>query len=110
MIPLSLYVRNFKSYGENAPVLDFEQFDIALLSGENGHGKSSLADAIAWCVWGKCKGMDGRGGIDDLVRSGTDDMEVAFTFEEEGNIYKVIRKRDKRRGQSALRSYDKTGR
>ena len=102
MIPVSLYLRNFKSYGEDTPVLDFSQFDIALLSGENGNGKSSLADAIAWCVWGKCKGMDGRGGIDDLVRTGADDMEVSFTFEEEGNIYKVIRKRDKRRSQSAL--------
>ncbi|NLO82431.1 MAG: SMC family ATPase [Clostridiales bacterium] len=102
MRPLALYLRNFKSYGENAPILDFEQFDIALLSGENGNGKSSLADAIAWCVWGKCKGMDGRGGIDDLVRTGAEDMEVSFTFEEDGNVYKVIRKRDKRRGQSAL--------
>ena len=69
MIPVSLYLRNFKSYGEDTPVLDFSQFDIALLSGENGNGKSSLADAIAWCVWGKCKGMDGRGGIDDLIRT-----------------------------------------
>ncbi|MFS8501663.1 MAG: SMC family ATPase [Caldicoprobacter sp.] len=102
MRPLSLYLRNFKSYGEKAPVLDFNLFDVALLSGDNGNGKSSLADAIAWCLWGKCKGMDGRGGVDDLVRTGADDMEVAFSFEEDGQVYKVVRKRDKRRGQSSL--------
>ncbi|MDN5276567.1 MAG: repair protein SbcC/Rad50 [Clostridiales bacterium] len=102
MRPLSLYLRNFKSYGEKAPVLDFNLFDVALLSGDNGNGKSSLADAIAWCVWGKCKGMDGRGGVDDLVRTGADEMEVAFSFEEDGQVYKVVRKRDKRRGLSSL--------
>ncbi|MBM7582583.1 exonuclease SbcC [Caldicoprobacter guelmensis] len=102
MRPISLYLRNFKSYGEKAPILDFNMFDVALLSGDNGNGKSSLADAIAWCVWGKCKGMDGRGGVDDLVRTGADEMEVAFTFEEDGQVYKVVRKRDKRRGLSSL--------
>ncbi len=102
MRPISLYLRNFKSYGEKAPVLDFSLFDVALLSGDNGNGKSSLADSIAWCLWGKCKGMDGRGGVDDLVRTGADEMEVAFSFEEDGQVYKVVRKRDKRRGLSSL--------
>ncbi len=102
MKPLKLYMRNFKSYGEETPVFDFEAFDIVLLTGENGNGKSSIADAIAWCIWGQCKGMTGRGGMDDLVRTGADEMEVSLIFEEDGNQYKVIRKRDKRRGQSAL--------
>lgn len=102
MKPVALYMKNFKSYGEDTPVFDFNAFDIVLLTGENGNGKSSIADAIAWCIWGQCKGMTGRGGIDDLVRSGAEDMEVSFTFEEDGNQYKIIRKRDKRRGQSSL--------
>jgi len=103
MRPISLYLRNFKSYGEETPVLNFDAFDAVLLTGENGNGKSSLADAISWCIWGYCKGMDGRkGGMDDLVRTGADEMEVSFVFEEDGNIYKIIRKRDKRRGQSVL--------
>lgn len=95
-------MRNFKSYGEETPIFDFEAFDVVLLTGENGNGKSSIADAIAWCIWGQCKGMTGRGGIDDLVRTGADEMEVSLIFEEDGNRYKVIRKRDKRREQSSL--------
>lgn len=102
MKPLKLYMRNFKSYGEETPIFDFEAFDVVLLTGENGNGKSSIADAIAWCIWGQCKGMTGRGGIDDLVRTGADEMEVSLIFEEDGNRYKVIRKRDKRREQSSL--------
>jgi exonuclease SbcC len=109
MKPLTLYLTNFKSYSQDAPILDFNLFDVALITGENGYGKSSLADAIAWCVWGQCKGMDARGGVDDLVRTGADEMEVVFSFEEEGNIYKIVRKRDKRRGQSALDFMIKSG-
>lgn len=102
MKPLTLYMRNFKSYGDKTPVFDFNSFDIVLLTGENGNGKSSIADAIAWCIWGQCKGMTGRSGIDDLVRTGADEMEVVFTFEEDENQYKIIRKRDKKRQQSSL--------
>lgn len=102
MKPINLYMRNFKSYGENAPELDFRNFDIILLTGDNGNGKSSIADAIAWALWGQCKGVTLRSGMDDLVRAGSIEMEVSFTFDEDGVVYKVIRKRDKKRGQSSL--------
>jgi len=102
MRPINLYMRNFKSYGENAPELDFKNFDVILLTGDNGNGKSSIADAIAWALWGQCKGVTLRSGMDDLVRAGSGEMEVSFTFEEDSLVYKVIRKRDKNRGQSSL--------
>jgi exonuclease SbcC len=102
MKPINLYMRNFKSYGENAPELDFDNFDVILLTGDNGNGKSSIAEAIAWALWGQCKGVTEKIGQDDLVRIGSSDMEVSFTFEEDGLVYKVIRKRDKKRGQSSL--------
>ncbi|NMA95648.1 MAG: SMC family ATPase [Clostridiales bacterium] len=105
MKPLTLYMRNFKSYGENTPIFDFGSFDIVLLTGNNGNGKSSIADAISWCIWGKCKGTTGRGGMDDLVRTGANDMEVELRFEEDGNIYRVLRKRDKKRSRSSLELY-----
>ena len=44
MIPLTLSLRNFLSYGEGVPPLDFTQFRIACLTGDNGHGKSALLD------------------------------------------------------------------
>jgi exonuclease SbcC len=55
MVPLKLSLKNFLSYGENTSTLDFRGFDIACLSGKNGHGKSALIDALTWALWGKCR-------------------------------------------------------
>ena len=50
MIPLSLRLHNFMSYGEDTPPLDFSHFTTACLTGDNGHGKSTLLDAITWAL------------------------------------------------------------
>lgn len=102
MKPIKLTLSNFKSYGEDTPELIFNQFDVILLTGQNGNGKSSIADAIAWAVWGQCKGVTQRSGVDDLVKTGAQDMEVSFIFEEEDNVYKVTRKRNKKKTQTTL--------
>lgn len=109
MRALSLYIRNFKSYADNVPELNFTGFSIVLLTGDNGNGKSSIAEAIAWCLWGQCKGAGLKGGADDLVRVGAFEMEVTFKFEEEGIVYRVSRKRDKKRGQTSLDLYISSG-
>ena len=47
MIPLHLRISGFLSYRD--PVeLDFNSFDLACISGQNGAGKSSLLDAMTW--------------------------------------------------------------
>ena len=46
MVPSRLSMRNFLCYRENCPPLDFTNIALACLSGENGHGKSALLDAI----------------------------------------------------------------
>ncbi|GAH31431.1 unnamed protein product, partial [marine sediment metagenome] len=53
MIPVKLNLKNFLSYGEEVPPLDFTQFHIACLSGANGQGKSALLDALTWSIWGE---------------------------------------------------------
>ncbi len=103
MIPVELKLRNFLSYGAESQSLRFDGFHIACLTGDNGNGKSALLDAITWAVWGQARGTDDRGaGVDDLVNSGADDMEVEFTFMLEGNTYRICRRRDKGRGKSSL--------
>jgi exonuclease SbcC len=89
VIPLSLQLRNFMSYGEPATELDFQQFHIACLSGENGHGKSALLDAITWALWGRARGKS----EDDLVQIGKQDMEVQLEFALGSERYCVVRKR-----------------
>lgn len=98
MIPLSLRLRNFMSYGEDVPPLDFSSFTTACLTGDNGHGKSTLLDAITWALWGETRAKN----LDDVVRLGQEEAEVEFAFELEGERYRVLRKRSIRTRQSAL--------
>ena len=52
MIPVSLTLENFKSYRKGVPTLHLAGVHIACLSGSNGHGKTSLLDAMTWALWG----------------------------------------------------------
>lgn len=94
MIPIRLELKNFMSYGEDIPALDFTGMHTLCLSGENGHGKSALLDAMTWALWGESRA--GKNKHDELVRIGADEMSVHFTFEMDGQRYRVIRKRSKK--------------
>ncbi len=98
MFPIKLKLRNFMAYREET-VLDFQGIHLAVLTGENGAGKSSLLDAITWALWGKARAKRD----DELIHLGYSEMEVEFTFGLGDNTYCVIRKRDaQRRGRSDL--------
>jgi len=87
MIPRHLRISGFLSYRD--PVeLDFDLFDLACISGQNGAGKSSLLDAITWSLFGEARGKS-----TDVINLSQDvkAAEVALTFEYEGNLYRVIR-------------------
>ena len=94
MIPLRLELKNFMSYADDVPPLDFTGMHTVCLSGENGNGKSALLDAITWSLWGESRA--GRGRHEDLVRIGADEMSVTFTFQMDGQVYRVLRKYSKR--------------
>ncbi|OGE18606.1 hypothetical protein A3J19_03000 [Candidatus Daviesbacteria bacterium RIFCSPLOWO2_02_FULL_41_8] len=100
MIPTNLKLSNFTSYGENPPELDFTKFKLAAISGLNGAGKSSLLDSITWCLWGTSRAGDSA---DELIHLGAKVMNVEFSFELDGHIFTVKRKRSKKSGgQTAL--------
>lgn len=97
MIPVKLRLRNFLCYRDMDP-LDFANIHLACLSGENGHGKSALLDAMTWALWGKA-----RASADELIHFNETEMEVEFEFQLDNVNYRVIRKRDRRRrGESQL--------
>jgi exonuclease SbcC len=99
MIPLQLRVRNFMCYRDNVPPLDFQGIHLACLTGANGHGKSALLDAITWALWGKARAKRD----DELIHLGESEMEVEFTFDLGGTVYRVLRKRDaSKRGQTLV--------
>ncbi|HIK32990.1 MAG TPA: exonuclease subunit SbcC [Oscillatoriales cyanobacterium M59_W2019_021] len=93
MIPHQLKLKNFFSY--RSATLDFRGLHVACICGENGAGKSSLLEAIAWSIWGKSRAAS----EDDTIHAGEQEVRVEFTFAMQEEVYRVIRRR--RRGQSS---------
>ncbi|MEO1433098.1 MAG: exonuclease subunit SbcC [Cyanobacteria bacterium J06633_8] len=93
MIPVQVTLKNFLSYQDAS--LDFSGLHTACICGSNGAGKSSLLEAITWVVWGESRAAS----EDDIIHTGAKDVRVDFTFEANGEIYRVIRTR--RRGSSS---------
>lgn len=88
-------LNNFFSFGENVEV-DLTQYsNLVLVKGElgagdnsNGAGKSSLFEAVFWCLTGKTvRGV--RAG--DVVRLGQKSVAVAIEFTHNGVAYSVLR-------------------
>ncbi|MBI5670135.1 MAG: SMC family ATPase [Chloroflexi bacterium] len=101
MIPVRLELRNFLAYRAPDPIR-FDGIHLACLTGPNGAGKSSLLDAITWALWGRARAKRD----DDMIHQGQSDMLVQLDFEQEGIIYRVIRKRSRRnRGTGELNLY-----
>ena len=99
MIPIELRLRNFMCYRDDVPPLGFEGIHLACLTGANGHGKSALLDAMTWALWGKARAKRD----DELIHLGESEMEVEFTFDLGGTLYRVLRKRDSaKRGRTLL--------
>ncbi|HLH21951.1 MAG TPA: SMC family ATPase [Chloroflexota bacterium] len=99
MIPIKLHLRNFLCYADAHEPLRFDGLHVACISGDNGHGKSALLDAITWALWGKCRADS----ADDLIHTGQTEMEVEFEFYLGEGRYRVLRKRSRAgRGQTTL--------
>lgn len=50
----ALTIRNFRGFGAAAETIDLDK-DLVLFYGPNGHGKTSLAEAIEWLFYGTTK-------------------------------------------------------
>ena len=91
MMPIKLQIKNFLCYGEDVATLDFQEIELACLSGENGHGKTAILDAITWCLWGEAreirKGRD-KTLQDEFVRVGQKTAWVKLDFESQGQVYR----------------------
>lgn len=91
MIPHTLHIKNFLSYGETQ-IIDFGPYNLICLSGKNGHGKSALLDAITWAVWGCARKVAGSSKADyGLLRLGQSQMMVIFDFILNGKQYRIRR-------------------
>lgn len=94
MIPLKLTVKNFLSYGEDVPTLDFRGIELACLCGQNGHGKTAILEAITWSLWGEGRAQTQQ----EWVRIGQKTMSVELEFACRGETYRILRTFSKPRG------------
>ena len=94
MIPISLQVKNFLSYRNNVPKLNLDGIHVACLSGDNGHGKSALLDAITWALWGSARSRS----QEELIFQGETEMSVDLEFRADSERYRVSRRYVKPKG------------
>lgn len=90
MIPIEITLRNFLSYGPEETVVDFSGMNLVCICGSNGAGKSALLDAMLWALYNTSR-MGSRSHR-ELIRRGASDTAVSFTFELEGECYRIDRK------------------
>jgi DNA repair protein SbcC/Rad50 len=87
MIPIHLRISGFLSY-RDAVELDFSSIELACISGHNGAGKSSLLDAVTWCLFGEARGRSSEViNLNQDVKA----AEVVLIFQHEGYTYRVQR-------------------
>jgi len=99
MRPLRLTLENFLSYrGEHT--VDLDGVTLAVLSGQNGAGKSSLVDAMRFALFGHT-----RGGLDGVVTEGEQHCRVEFAFGLGDETYLVSRSRSRKGNGSTLLSF-----
>jgi len=103
MLPLSIKIKNFMSYGEREEALDFNKFQIASLTGPNGAGKSSLLEAITWALWGKARVSDDE----ELVHNGQGEMEVEIEFLVNERRFRILRKHTPKSSTLRLERFEK---
>lgn len=99
MEPVKLDLHNFLSYRDEA--VDLSGVTCAALVGENGAGKSSLLDALTWCLFGQGT----RGGareLDNYVTRGENETRVEIQFRLNGTTYRIVRGRSIARNKSTL--------
>lgn len=85
----NIFYKNFLSTGNNGISVDFLSHNKTLVVGTNGQGKSTMIDALFFCLYGKPFRNIKK---PELINSINEkDMLVELEFEVNGHEYKVLR-------------------
>ncbi len=91
MIPLRLEIEGFLAYRSKV-ILDFSDFQCAVIIGENGAGKSTILDAILFALYGKARDAER---LDDLINNLSSRATINFFFSIGGENYYVYREKER---------------
>lgn len=97
----SVTLKNFRSYGDNTQIFDVSNYPMVVITGDNGSGKSSIIEAILFCLYGDTsitKGQREIKNIDLLNDKTSKDSVVTLTFNLNGRTYRVERSLTRKKG------------
>ncbi len=90
MRPRRLELKGFTAFRDKQ-VVDLATFDLFVITGPTGAGKTSLLDALALALYGKVPRMGGDG-LGQLVSHGQPDAAVLLEFDIDDTHYRVSRR------------------
>lgn len=90
----TITLEGFLSYRDEQTV-DLTGLSPVAITGPVHTGKSSLIDAIAFALWGTSRGPL----VSDVINRESDRAWVALTFEQGGQVYRIIRSRPRKGSQ-----------
>lgn len=99
MRPVRLVVEGLTSF-RKAQEIDFREFDLFVITGPTGSGKTSILDAVTLALYG----MVPRGGkqdVKELVSLGASQATVQLDFRVKSTNYRLARRIPRRGAQSA---------
>jgi len=94
MIITKITIKNFKSFGNNEQTITLnpDYGELILLSGRNGAGKSSIPEAIDYCLFNKVKGKKKKHVVlSSLPNRLNDNLYTSLEFNIDKNEYKIER-------------------
>ncbi len=96
MRPQKLMLKNFMPFRATegqGQIVDFANLDLFAITGPMASGKSSLIDAIVWCLYGRTAryGADSKG----VISTGESTCEVAFDFTIGARQFRAVRRTGK---------------
>ncbi len=104
---LSIEIANFMAIGE--ATISLADRGLVLIEGinsyetsadSNGAGKSSIADALSWCLYGVT--ARGEGGDDIVNDDAKTDCSVRVVVEDGADLYEIVRYRKHKKGKNSL--------
>lgn len=84
-----IFIRNFRSIGDVGEEINLSKRGAVLISGMNGAGKTSIVEAIVWCLFGKLS--DGQSPGDNIINWETKKNCIVNIITENG--YEICRTR-----------------
>jgi exonuclease SbcC len=79
---------NYRSYEEEFE-MEFRDNEMILIYGKNGAGKSTIFDAMHWCLYGR--GLDGKTNTSLINKNIKKDMFVKMEIELKDDVYEIER-------------------